>query len=92
MHPFLLIGGVLHATAALVIAFFVLFAASKATGLLKLMGAALGGWLIILAIAGLVFAALAPAGGTGRYHMGGWMMQRGLQGPAAPGAPAGPTP
>ncbi len=49
MHPFALVGGLLHATALAVLAFFVWFAAARATGWLKLFGKVLGMWLVVLA-------------------------------------------
>ena len=94
MHPVLIVGGILHATAVIVIAFFVLFAASKASGWLKILGTILGGWLIVLAILGIVIAAVAPSMGMGHHEMRGWMTHQGYQAPAppTPTAPAKPTP
>jgi len=68
MHAFWILGGLLHATAVLIIGFFVLFAASKSQGLLKLIGNLLGVWLFILA----VLAVIAPVlmGGPGAGVMG----------------------
>ena len=80
MHPFMLVGGLLHATAVLVIAFFVWFAAARATGPLRLLGIVLGWWLVVVAVVGIVFA----ASGRG-HHMGPWM------GHEAPPAAAGNT-
>ncbi len=66
MHPFGLIGGLLHGTALAVLAFFVWFAAAKAHGWLRLFGRMLGFWLVILAICSILFGLF----GMGRHHMG----------------------
>jgi hypothetical protein len=73
MHPFGLIGGLLHGTALAVFAFFVWFAAARAHGWLRLFGRMLGFWLVILAIASILFGLFAPAG-MGRHHMRGGMI------------------
>jgi hypothetical protein len=86
MHPFMIIGGVLHATAVAIVAFFVFFAASRSTGLLQAFGRLLGWWLILLAFASIAFA----ASGMGGKHMHGWMMHDGDHGPPAAAAPAAP--
>jgi hypothetical protein len=41
---------VLHVTLLLIVAFFILFAASRADGLLRLFGNVLGGWVVIIAV------------------------------------------
>jgi hypothetical protein len=51
---------VAHATLLAIIAFFVLFAASRATGWLKALGSALGIWVLILAVIALICAVAAP--------------------------------
>jgi hypothetical protein len=79
MHPFMFVGGLLHATALLVIAFFVWFAAAGAHGWLRLFGRMLGFWLVILAIASILFGLF----GIGHHHMWGGMTHG-----AAPTAPA----
>ncbi len=77
MHPFGLIGGLLHGTALAVFAFFVWFAAARAHGWLRLFGRMLGFWLVILAIASILFGLLArgpppywppPGAGSARRH------------------------
>ncbi len=83
MHSFMLIGAVLHATIVAIIAFFIWFAASKSSGLLKTFGNLLGAWLVLLGIIGIVMAAT----GMGPKHMHGWMMHEGEGAPAA-SAPA----
>jgi hypothetical protein len=82
MHPFFLVGAVLHATAIAVIAFFVLFTASKTEGLLRIFGHILGIWLVVLAVLAIVGALLGPMLGLPMMdHMHhGWMQQQ----PAAP--------
>ncbi|MFI4936074.1 MAG: hypothetical protein ACHP7N_15780, partial [Caulobacterales bacterium] len=97
MHPFFFLAGLmmglLHATVLSIIAFFVLFAASRSQGLLKTIGNLLGAWLFILAVLALVGGALMSSfGGPWGGHMMGhyphpWM-QPGhpvvTQPPAAP--------
>jgi hypothetical protein len=62
MHPhFFLIGAILHATLVAVIAFFILYAAGKASGFTKTLGSVLGIWVLIIAaviLAGGVTAAV----------------------------------
>jgi hypothetical protein len=54
---------ILHATVAGVLGFFVLFAASKASGIVKLVGTILGWWLWILALLSIVCVFVCPAMG-----------------------------
>lgn len=75
MH--MIVFGVLHATALLVVAFFVAFAAAKTGGLLKILGGLLALWLIILAAAS-IWVGVTHHG----RHMRGWM-----EGPANAAAP-----
>jgi hypothetical protein len=89
MHLFMIAGGLLHATALAVLAFFVWFVATKATGWLRLAGKVLGAWLAFLAVVGLVFVLFAHAG-MWRHHMRGGMMNEESVG--APAAPANTTP
>jgi len=73
MHVFFIVAGLLHATALAVIGFFVLFAASKAEGLVKRIGNILGAWLYILAALALIgwIVVGATAGAMlGRHMMG----------------------
>jgi hypothetical protein len=96
VHSFYVMGAVLHAFAAAVLAFFILFAASKAEGFVRLLGNLLGWVLLIGVVAGLAFGIYGAATGQhppwlDRGHMG-WMM-RGSddeQTPSTPGAPATP--
>src|SRR5262245_3822226 len=60
MHSMMLVGVVLHVTLFLVLAFFVLFAAQKAEGLVKLLGNVVGVWLLILAILVIIGCVTAP--------------------------------
>jgi hypothetical protein len=79
MHAFFLMGAVLHTIVVAVVAFFVLFAASKADGFVRLLGTVLGWILLIGAAAGLIFGIYGmatgnhPPFGPDRDHHG-WMM------------------
>ncbi|HEY2481734.1 MAG TPA: hypothetical protein VGI30_05995 [Caulobacteraceae bacterium] len=86
----MLVGGLLHATAIAVLAFFVWFVATKASGWLRLAGKILGAWLAFLAVVCVVFALFAPAG-MWRHHMKGGMNEE-APASAAPAAPANTTP
>ena len=59
MHPFLF-GVFHHALVVVVVAFFVLFAASKADGFVKLLGNVLGYLLLLLAVLLVVWLFAAP--------------------------------
>lgn len=75
MHPHFIIGGLLHGTAIAVLAFFVLFAASKAEGLIKLLGMVLGIWVLVLALLAVAVSFTGPLFGfppVDRMHPG-WM-------------------
>ena len=93
MHMGMLAHAVLHATVAGVIGFFVLFAASRADGIVKLVGTVLGWWLWIIAVLSIVCVFVCP--GMGDKGMG-WMrdhlgMHADSVAPApATGAPAKP--
>jgi len=90
MHPFLILGALLHATAFAVIGFFVLFAASRSQGLLKAIGNILGAWLFILAVIAVICAGLATrfGGGPLGYRMMGDYRHPWMQ----PGRPFGDQP
>lgn len=84
---FLIMGVTFH----LVLAFFILFAASKADGLVALLGRVLGLWVILLAVLHIVgFFAPGLVGMKGGDMMHGrWMHHWGHEMPAAaPPAPA----
>jgi hypothetical protein len=84
MHPFFLIGAVLHATAIAVLAFFILFSASKAEGLVRTLGYVLGIWVLIIAVLAFVGPAVGPMLGFPMMdHMRHGWMQPGQQ----PGQP-----
>lgn len=51
---------VAHVTILLVLAFFILFAAEKADGFVKLLGTVLGWWLIIVAVLIVVACVTRP--------------------------------
>ncbi len=77
MHFF----GLLHMVLALlVVAFFVLFAASKASGFVKIFGSVLGYLLLVLAVLAIVarfampFAGERMCGTAGMPHQHPWMM------------------
>jgi hypothetical protein len=90
MHPFMIVGGLLHATALAVVAFFVWFTATRAKGWLMLAGKVLGAWLILLALCGVVLAIFAP--GMGHHHMKGWGGPPEAPAAAAPAPAANATP
>jgi hypothetical protein len=100
MHAFFILIGLLHATVLSVIAFFVLFTASRAKGVLRTIGNVLGAWLFILAALALIGSVAAPmfGGGPMGFRMMGshghhWMQPRqpGVGQPPAT-APASPPP
>ncbi len=77
MHM-LIIGAVLHATVLAVLAFFILFAAGKAEGFVKLLGNILGLWLLLLTLGAIAVGAwhcLHPDADHGWDHSHhGWML------------------
>jgi hypothetical protein len=94
MHLHMIAGVVLHATAMAVIGFFVLFAASKASGIVRAVGTALGWWLWLLAALFIVCALARPWMGdkdhgwmNDRWKMGGWMHDEAPSSTAPPAAP-----
>ena len=93
MHPFFFFGAIHHVLVVAVVAFFVLFAASKAEGFVKILGNVLGYLLLIFAVLLIVCAAFAPTsdGRTG-FSATHWGMSWGYhtQGPppAQPALPA----
>jgi hypothetical protein len=60
MHMGLLMHGILHATVAGIVGFFVLFAASKTEGIVKFVGTILGWWLWIIAVLSIVCVFVCP--------------------------------
>ena len=80
-----------HVTVLLITAFFVLFSASKAEGLVKLLGTVLGLWLFLVSVLIVVACVTAPMFGGKPFGMdmmaahGGWM--RHYEPPPAPKAP-----
>jgi len=86
---------VVHATLIAVVGFFVLFAASRASGIVRLVGTILGWWLWILAVLAIVCGLLCHGDGKnapGWMHMHGWMKSDQTAPAAAPAAPAQPAP
>ena len=88
---------VAHITIVLIVAFFVLFTASRADGFVKLLGTILGAWLVLIAVVIVVGHVTAPMFGGKPFGMdmdamhGGWMHRDGMH-PDAPAAPAPATP
>jgi hypothetical protein len=89
---------VMHTLIIAVVAFFILFAASKADGFVRLLGNILGWVILILGVLGFAFGIVHVATGKepdmGHDH---WMMMhwgdRDRDGPPAPiAAPAQPAP
>ena len=89
MHHFFILAGLLHATLLAVIGFFVLFAASRSEGLLKLVGNVLGIWLFVIAVLAIVGGVMGgpmhggPMGWRGGHHAP-WMQSDQLAASAAP--------
>lgn len=97
---------IVHVTMLLVVAFFILFVAQKADGLVSLFGNILGAWIVIIAV--LHIAACFVPGLADKMGMKGpdgahgpmmmhehWMHHWGMQPAApqpAPAAPAKPAP
>jgi len=101
MH-FFAFAAVLHTIIVAVVAFFVLFAASKADGFVRLLGNVLGWLLLIAAVLGLVVGIIhvatgKPMMGEDHHWMGEdhhWMMMHDDRGPqplAVPAPPAAPA-
>jgi len=93
MHPFFF-GAIHHVLVVAVVAFFVLFAAGKSAGFVKILGNVLGYLLLIFAVLLIVCAAFAPTfdggNGWGGMHAGmnwGYHMQG--PPPAKPAPPPG---
>jgi hypothetical protein len=88
---------ILHATVAGIIGFFVLFAASKADGIVKFVGTILGWWLWIIAVLSVVCVFVCPMMGDkmgGHWGMHGDWMRSSSNGATVPAptavAPAKP--
>jgi hypothetical protein len=99
MHMGMLMHAILHATVAGIVGFFVLFAASKAEGIVKFVGTILGWWLWIIAVISIVCVFVCPMmgdkGGAWADRMHGWMHDGGKPEAASPMAtpePAKPAP
>lgn len=94
MH-FFAIAALLHTLIVAIIAFFVLFAASKADGFVRLLGNVLGWILLIVAVLGLLFGIFHVVTGKGPMMDGGhWMMPFDHRGPppATPDQQSAPAP
>lgn len=81
MFPFVFLDAIHHAIIVAVVAFFVLFAASKADGFVKILGNVLGWLLLIIAFLALVCGLSAPFFGGHPFGMEGWGMHPGMMGP-----------
>jgi hypothetical protein len=95
---------VVHALMSLtliaVLAFFVLFAAQKADGLIRTLGRVLGVWLLILAVLAAAAAVTAPMMGGRPFgmamprhmramHCDGWSERSDQATPSPPTSPSG---
>ena len=95
-----IVGTVLHVTVIGVIAFFILFAASKAEGFVALLGRLLGYWVLLIAVAALAGGIYFGMTGKGpemwHGHPGpGWMHHWGpgpMMQPPPPPPPGAPAP
>jgi len=83
---------VVHATFIAVVGFFVLFAAGKSSGIVRMVGTILGWWLWILAVLAIVCGVLCHGDGKDMpgwaQHMHGWMKSEQAAPAAAPATPA----
>jgi len=81
MHPMMIAGALLHVTLLAVVAFFVLYAAQKAQGLVKLLGNVVGAWLLLLVVLAIAAVVTAPMFGGRPFGMshGGHMDFRVIQ-------------
>ena len=93
MHPMMIAGVVLHVTLLAVVAFFVLYAAQKAQGLVKLLGNVVGAWLLLLVVLAVAGAVTAPMFGGRPFGLshGGHMEFRVIQEERTEEAPATET-
>ena len=88
---------VMHVTLLLIVAYFLLFSASKAEGLVKLLGTILGVWLMVVAAFVIIGWVTMPMFGGRPFGMdmhamhgnGNWM-HRDWQQPAPATTPAKP--
>lgn len=90
------IGVVMHATVMLIVAYFIWFAASKASGLVRAIGMLLALWVLVLTGISAAWMGSAASGNGPpfmqmmREHIGGWM--HGHESATQPGAAPTPTP
>jgi hypothetical protein len=79
MHMHMLVGIVLHTTLLAIVGYALLFSASKASGVVALIGRVLGLWVFALAILSVAAVVTAPMFGGKPFGMemmhdhGGWM-------------------
>lgn len=78
MHPFFILGAIRMVLVPAVVAFFVLFAASKAEGFVKVLGNVLGYIILIIALVALAAMITAPLFGGHPFGLTGmWDMHPG---------------
>ena len=70
MHPMIIAGVLVHVLALAVVAFFVLFAAQRAKGLVKSVGNVLGVVMLVVSLLAIVGAATAPMFGGKPFGLG----------------------
>jgi len=78
MHMHMLVGIVLHTTLLAIVGYALLFSASKASGVVALIGRVLGLWVFLLAILSVAAVVTAPMFGGKPFGLdmhdhGGWM-------------------
>ena len=90
---------VVHATVILIVAYFILFAASKASGLVRAIGMLLALWVLVLGALCVASMGTLPTSGKGspfmemmRQHMGSWMHKPEQAPQPAPAPSPAPTP
>jgi hypothetical protein len=88
MHMHMLAGAILHATLLAIVGYFILLTATKASGLVSLIGKILALWVFLLAVGAIVCAVMGgPMMDKDGKGPGGWMHHWGPPPVAAP-APA----
>src|SRR5579863_3642687 len=87
---------IVHVTLLLVVAFFILFAAQKADGLVSLLGTVLGVWVVIVAVLHVVGFFMPGMMGMKDMHESGmrehWMHHWGYDSASPTAAPNQPVP
>lgn len=97
MHMHMIMGLVLHTTVLAIVGYFILFSASKAQGIVSVIGNILGVWVFVIAVLMAVHAVMSPKPDGQPFGPGmngpppGWMMHHWGPPPAGP-APTPPNP